>query len=116
MGSSDVRDEAGVKIEHPDQVILECEPYRRPAFTFHTFTPELAPVVGVSEPTLERAVGERRSKVSFDIEPHGQQVKLTVVHDDFEPGSTVLEHITHGWPIKLSRLKSMLEQPPGDRE
>jgi hypothetical protein len=37
-------------------------------------------------------------------------VRLTVVHDEFEPGSTVLGLINHGWPIKLSNLKSMLEQ------
>ena len=29
------------RIEHPEQVILESDPYRRLAFTFHTFVPEL---------------------------------------------------------------------------
>jgi uncharacterized protein YndB with AHSA1/START domain len=111
-GSTYVWDQDGLKIEHPGQVILECEPYRRLVFTFHTFTPELAAVVGLSEDTITRAAGERRSKVAFDIEPHGDQVKLTVVHDDFEPGSTVLGLISHGWPVKLSDLKSMLEQSP----
>jgi DNA-binding transcriptional ArsR family regulator/uncharacterized protein YndB with AHSA1/START domain len=109
-GSTYVWDQDGFKIEHPDQVILECEPYRRLAFTFHTFPPELAAVVGLSEDTIARAAGEPRSKVTFDIEPYGQQVKLTVVHDGFEPGSTVLELVSHGWPVKLSSLKSMLEQ------
>ncbi|HYZ55576.1 MAG TPA: SRPBCC family protein [Streptosporangiaceae bacterium] len=112
-GSMYIWDQDGLKIEHPDQIILECEPYRRLAFTFHTFTPELAAVVGLSEDIITRAAGERRSKVAFTIEPHGDQVKLTVVHDDFEPGSTVLELINYGWPIKLSNLKSMLEQSPG---
>ena len=35
-----------------------------------------------------------------------------MVHDGFEPDSTVLELISHGWPVKLSSLKSMLEQSP----
>jgi DNA-binding transcriptional ArsR family regulator len=110
VGSTYVWDQDGLKIEHPAQVILECEPYRRLAFTFHTFTPELAAQVGLSDETLAAAASEPRSKVAFDLEPHGQQVRLTVVHDDFEPGSTVLQLINHGWPIKLSDLKSMLEQ------
>ncbi len=115
-GSTYVWDQDGLKIEHPDQVILECEPYRRLAFTFHTFTPELAAAAGLSEETIIRAASEPRSKVAFDIEPYGDQVKLTVVHDGFEPGSTVLELISHGWPVKLSNLKSMLEQSPGGSE
>lgn len=116
VGSPYIWDEHGLKIEHAEQVILECEPYRRLAFTFHTFTPALAAVVGLSGDTIQRAAGERRSKVAFDIEPHGQQVKLTVVHDDFDPGSTVLGLIDHGWTIKLSNLKSMLEQPPAGEQ
>ena len=112
VGSTYVWDQGGVKIEHPDQVILECEPYRRLAFTFHTFTPDLALVTGLSEDTLARAAGERRSTVTFTLEPHGDQVRLTVVHDGFEPGSTVLELVNHGWPVKLSNLKTLLEQAP----
>jgi uncharacterized protein YndB with AHSA1/START domain len=110
VGSTYVWDQDGVKIEHPDQVILECEPYRRLAFTFHTFIPELS-VVGLSAGTIERAAGEPRSKVAFDIEPHGRQVKLTVTHDDFEPGTVVLDLIKGGWPLKLASLKTVLEQP-----
>ena len=48
--------------------------------------------------------------MSFDIEQDGDQVKLTVIHGDFEPGSTVRELISGGWPWKLSNLKSALEQ------
>jgi hypothetical protein len=36
-------------------------------------------------------------------------VKLTVVHDGFEPGSAVLEGVSGGWPRVLSDLKSLLE-------
>jgi hypothetical protein len=48
--------------------------------------------------------------VTFDIEPAGELVKLTVVHDGFDPGSTVLEGISAGWPRLLSDLKTLLEK------
>ena len=107
-GSAYVWDQDGLKIAHPDQVILESEPYRRLSFTFHTFIPELTAVTGISQDIL--------TKVTFDIEPHGEQVKLTVVHDGFEPGSIVLELISGGWPVKLSDLKTMLERSPDGSE
>jgi hypothetical protein len=49
--------------------------------------------------------------VTFDIEPfgEGELVKLTVIHDGFEPGSAVLDGITQGWPRILSGLKTLLE-------
>ncbi|MBR7678976.1 SRPBCC domain-containing protein, partial [Streptomyces daliensis] len=48
-------------------------------------------------------------KVSFEIEPLGESVRLTVVHDDFEPGSEMLEGVSEGWPEILSSLKTLLE-------
>ena len=42
-------------------------------------------------------------------ESGGQIVKLTVVHDDFEPGSLVLENVSQGWPAFLANLKTLLE-------
>jgi hypothetical protein len=62
---------------------------------------------------LSKLAGERRSKVTFDIEPMGEKVRLTVVHDDFDPGSTVAGMVTEGWPVILSDLKTLLET--GDR-
>ena len=52
---------------------------------------------------------ERRSRVAFDIEPVGEVVKLTVVHDDFQPGSTAASMVSNGWPVFLSSLKTLLE-------
>ena len=53
---------------------------------------------------------EPRSKVTFDIEDVGKGVaKLTVVHDGFPPGSSVLQAISQGWPAVLSSLKTLLE-------
>jgi DNA-binding transcriptional ArsR family regulator/uncharacterized protein YndB with AHSA1/START domain len=109
-GSTYVWEDKQLKIEHPDQVILESDPYRRLAFTFHTFVPELTEL-GIDAETIDKAAKERRSKVSFDIEPVDDgQVKLTVIHDDFCPDSTVRELISGGWPWKLANLKSGLEQ------
>jgi DNA-binding transcriptional ArsR family regulator/uncharacterized protein YndB with AHSA1/START domain len=110
-GSTYVWEDHGLKIEHPDQVILESDPYRRLAFTFHTFIPELATAVEqLDEETVATCATERRSKVSFDLEPQGDQVKLTVIHDDFPPDSKVRAMVSGGWPAKLSNLKSALEQ------
>ena len=43
------------------------------------------------------------------FEPLGELVKLTVVHDGFEPGSAILPGISEGWPRILSDLKTLLE-------
>src|SRR3954471_13393843 len=44
-GSTYVWEDHGLEIEHPEQIILESDPYRRLAFAFHTFVPELATAV-----------------------------------------------------------------------
>lgn len=108
-GSTYIWADRQLEIAHPDQVILEADPYRRLAFTFHSFVPELTEL-GLEEEIIAKAAGERRSKVTIDIElVDDGQVKLTVVHDDFPPESTVRELISGGWPWKLANLKSELE-------
>jgi uncharacterized protein YndB with AHSA1/START domain len=52
---------------------------------------------------------EPPSRVTFELEPQKDQVKLTVVHDKFEPGSKAFEGVSRGWPLVLSSLKSYLE-------
>ena len=103
-------DEVGLVVSDPEQVILESDPYRGLAYTWHTFTPEWAAQVGMDEVTADAWRAEPRSKVAFDIEDdeHGV-VKLTVVHDGFEAGSHVLQGISDGWPAVLSSLKTLLE-------
>ncbi|MET8484629.1 ArsR/SmtB family transcription factor [Streptomyces tendae] len=109
-GSPVVWRERGAETAHPEQVVLESDPPRRLSYTWHTFTPEWAAANGIDDETLARLSAERRSKVAFDIEDlGGGSVKLTVVHDGFEPGSTVREMIQHGWPALLSSLKTLLE-------
>ena len=36
-------------------------------------------------------------------------VELTVIHDGFEPGSTIVQMVSGGWPDVISSLKTMLE-------
>jgi uncharacterized protein YndB with AHSA1/START domain/DNA-binding transcriptional ArsR family regulator len=109
VGSTMVWQEGGIRTADPEQVVVESEPYRRLAYTWHTFTPEFAATHGFSDELVGKLAAERRSKVTFDIEPHGQMVKLTVLHDGFDPGSTVLEMCGAGWPQLLSSLKTLLE-------
>ena len=103
-------EEVGLVVSDPEQVILESDPYRRLAYTWHTITPQWATEVGTDEATADAWRAEPRSKVAFDIEDVGHGVaKLTVDHDGFEPGSAVLQGISDGWPAVLSSLKTLLE-------
>jgi len=103
-------DKVALVMSDPEQVILEADPYRRLAYTWHTFTPEWAAQHGFDEATAAAWRAEPRSKVAFDIDDAGEGVvKLTVVHDGFEPGSGVLQGISSGWPAVLASLKTLLE-------
>jgi uncharacterized protein YndB with AHSA1/START domain/DNA-binding transcriptional ArsR family regulator len=108
-GSGMVWNLRGVRVADPGQVVLESEPYRRLSYTWHNFTPEVARAVGVSEDVFAAAAAEPRSKVTFELEPAGSAVKLTVIHDDFPPVSKAAELVSGGWPQVLSKLKTLLE-------
>jgi uncharacterized protein YndB with AHSA1/START domain len=54
--------------------------------------------------------------VSFALEPDGPLVKLTVVHDDFDEGSTVAEMVSGGWPRVVGDIKTLLEAGGSDEE
>jgi uncharacterized protein YndB with AHSA1/START domain len=51
----------------------------------------------------------KHSRVTFDVVPYDGMVRLTVTHDELEPGSQMEAGISKGWPIVLSSLKSFLE-------
>ena len=57
----------------------------------------------------DEAREEKHTRVTFEIEPLGDVVRLTVTHDRLEPDSEMLKRITMGWPKVLSSLKSLLE-------
>ena len=103
----------GIRNEDPEQVVLEYDPPRRLSYRWHAFTPEWAEAFGRDEELRQRLDRERRSRVTFELEPDGPRVKLTVIHDDFEPGSTVAEMVSNGWPMVLGELKSLLEGAAG---
>ena len=75
--------------------VLENDPPRRLSYTFHS--------------QHDGLFTEQPSRVAIEIEQQKNQVKLTMTHDDFQPGSKVLEQISRGWPLVLSSLKSYLE-------
>ena len=77
-------------------IVLESNPPRRLSYTWHVeFADELR--------------DEHPSRVIFEIEPSGKEVKLTLTHDEFEPGSKILDGVRSGWPAILASLKTMLE-------
>ena len=102
-------DEVGLVVSSPEQVILESDPHKRLAYTWHTITPDWAAAVGMDEATadlwrrapLQGCVRHRRCRT--------RTVKLTVTHDGFAPGSRVLPAISEGWPAVLASLKTLLE-------
>jgi uncharacterized protein YndB with AHSA1/START domain/DNA-binding transcriptional ArsR family regulator len=98
-----------VTIADDEQVVLVADPPRRLSYTWHTVTPEFVAAYGDDPEFLAKASAEPRSTVTFDIEPVGDLVKLTVTHDGFDPGSVIQGGIAEGWPPILSSLKSLLE-------
>ncbi len=52
---------------------------------------------------------EPPSRVTFELEPIDDMVRLTITHDQLVPGSSMDRGIRTGWPRVLSSLKSFLE-------
>jgi uncharacterized protein YndB with AHSA1/START domain len=75
--------------------VVESDPPRRLVLTWANPADESRPAA--------------HSRVTFEIEPFGDAVRLTITHEDFEPGSEMLRRISYGWPVVLSSLKSLLE-------
>ena len=99
----------GLAIANPAQMVLESEPYRRLSYTWQTHSPEWARAINLTQEASDRLASEQRSKVTFEIEPLGDQVKLTVIHDDLMPGGLTGSMISNGWPRVLANLKTLLE-------
>ncbi|MFI1354593.1 ArsR/SmtB family transcription factor [Streptomyces sp. NPDC020898] len=51
---------------------------------------------------------EAHSRVTFDIRPHGDIVRLTVTHEDLADEGEYAD-VSGGWPAVLSNLKSLIE-------
>ena len=109
-GSGYAVTEHGVRVEDPAQLIVESDPPRRLSYTWNTFNAELAEALGWDDELFARMAAGRRSTVTFEIAPDGDDsVRLTVIHDGFDEGSAMLESISGGWPRVLANLKTMLE-------
>ena len=52
---------------------------------------------------------EGYSRATFELEPTGEVVKLTVTHEIDTAKSKFIEAVSNGWPSILSSLKSLLE-------
>jgi len=72
--------------------VVECLPPKRLVLTW-------------ADPSDEADV----SRVTFQIEPVDDEVRLDVIHGDFKPGSDMVNRVSGGWPRVLSSLKSFLE-------
>jgi len=57
----------------------------------------------------EAKLRHRHSRVTFEIDAVADMTRLTVTHDELEPGSEMERKITSGWPRVLSSLKTLLE-------
>ncbi len=76
--------------------IIEFEPHRRLVLSWRVeFKPEL------------RAEGY--SRLIYELEPQGESVKLTLIHEIDKPDSKLIEQVSSGWPMLLASLKSLLE-------
>ncbi len=53
------------------------------------------------------------SRVTFEIEPIDDMVRLNVVHGDFKPGSIMINKVSQGWPLVLASMKTYLESGKG---
>ncbi len=55
----------------------------------------------------------QHSKVALETEPYDGMVRLTVTHDQLEPGSGMEKGVRQGWAMAMSSLKSYLETGEG---
>ncbi|MBK1782782.1 ArsR/SmtB family transcription factor [Prauserella cavernicola] len=95
--------------------VLEADPYRLLSYRWHNYQPEHAEHFGWSAERLAELREEPLSVVTFTLEPAGQNVKLTVVHNGFAGETEMLRTVSGanersgGWPELLSSLKTLLE-------
>jgi uncharacterized protein YndB with AHSA1/START domain len=76
--------------------VLEIDPPRRLVLSWRNeFMPELKE--------------EGHSKLTYELEPMGASVKLTVIHEMDRPDSKLIDAVSSGWPHILASLKSLLE-------
>jgi uncharacterized protein YndB with AHSA1/START domain len=76
--------------------ILKIDPPRKLVLSWRNeFKPELKP--------------EGYSRLTYELEPEGESVKLTLMHEIDVPDSKLIDAVSNGWPHLLASLKSLLE-------
>ena len=75
--------------------VMECDPPHRL-------------VIGWASPA-DAGNADATSRVTFEVEPLEEMVRLTVRHEQLVPGSDMEEKVSQGWPRVLSSLKTFLE-------
>lgn len=76
--------------------IVEIDAPRKLVLTWtNQFKPELA--------------AEGESRLTYELEPMDDMVKLTVIHESDRGESKLIEAVSSGWPMILASLKTLLE-------
>ena len=66
--------------------VIEIDPPKRLVFSWqHHLKPELTP--------------EGFSRMTYELEPQGDAVKLTMFHETDVPNSKLIEGVPNGWPM-----------------
>lgn len=76
--------------------VVEIDPPRRLVLSWRNeFKPELKE--------------EGHSRLTYELTPMGDTVKLTLIHEMPRPESKLIGAVSQGWPAILASLKSLLE-------
>lgn len=76
--------------------VLEANPFNRLVITF-------------AARWDENVQQDAPSRVTYEIEQHGECCKLSVLHDDFAAETTTYKLVGGGWPATLAGIKTLLE-------
>lgn len=98
------------------QVVLEADPFRRLAYSWHNYQPEHAELFGWSAERLAQLQTEPLTRVAFDLEQAGPVVKLTVTHAGFAGETEMYKAVSGrlagsggGWLHLVASMKTLLE-------
>jgi uncharacterized protein YndB with AHSA1/START domain len=76
--------------------VLEIEPFKRLVLSWQNhLKPEMT--------------AEGFSRMTYELEPMGDVVKFTLVHEIERPESKLIGAVSTGWPMILASVKSLLE-------
>jgi uncharacterized protein YndB with AHSA1/START domain len=76
--------------------VLEIDPQKKLVLSWQNeFMPELK--------------AEGYSRLTYELEPMGDMVKLSIRHEIDKPDSKLIQAVSGGWPMIMASLKSLLE-------